>query len=264
MALALALGCAALTGAAFAGPPDDPGKSENAPGQEKKAEAPAPAPAATPPASPGKSASAPGKTKTGKAATPSKGKSQEAKVQVQGNQGGRSAEAHQHVIICHRTGSDSNPYVVINIPLTAWNEAHSDTTGKHPAKNDRKDFILEGPAGVTPGDKKGHTKAECRQIAGLAAPTVPQAPAQVTQQVLAQVTQQAPAQAQVTQQPVGEVAGVQGRIAKPKAKPRGGVLGRLGAVAGQELPFTGLPLWIAALIGLGLLGAGFGARKTMR
>lgn len=275
IALALALGCAALTGAAFAGPPDDPGKSENAPGQEKKAEAPAPAPAATPPASPGKSANAPGQTKTSKAATPSKGKSKgksgQATTKVKpaghdgdhGNQGGRSAQAQDHVIICHRTGSDTNPYVVINIPKTAWEEAHSDVTGKHPPLGDplRKDILL-ADADVNPGSKtvngRTFTKADCVPTGGggitgggggggggggLTTPVTP----------------------------TGEVAGVEAVVTKPGKRvgqverpARGGVLGALGAVAGEELPFTGLPLWIAALIGFGLVGAGFGARKAMR
>jgi hypothetical protein len=342
-ALALAVACTALTGAAFAGPPDDPGKSENAPGQEKKAEAPAPAPAATPPASPGKSESAPGKTKTSKAATPSKGKSASAKgkgkseVKVQQNEG-KSADAHHHVIVCHATGSESNPFVVINIPMTAWKAAHD-------VHQDDRDFILKDPASRQ-GTKDGFTKEDCEAQGGVApevkteekkeegcppvttvtktttetkvehkagkkgkiveispsdksahvrkhgekkttvvktetkvvgqgecaavvqaqgAPTPTVAPTQPPAEAAQAPAQAQAAQAQVTQQaPAGEVAGVQARIVKPKAKARGGVLGALGAVAGEELPFTGLPLWIAALIGFGLVGAGFGARKAMR
>ena len=73
---------------------------------------------------------------------------------------GRSDEAHHHVIICHRTGSASNPYVVINIAFTAWTEAHSPATGSHPALDGRTDILLKDPASG-PGSKDGFTKAAC-------------------------------------------------------------------------------------------------------
>jgi hypothetical protein len=350
IALALAIGCTALTGAAFAGPPDSPGKSENAPGQEKKAEAPAPAPAATPPASPGKSESAPGKTKTSKAATPSKGKSASAKgksevksqVNTQSNAGGVSADARQKLTICHATGSASNPFVKITpseagvfnghldshqdggdiIPPFTWkgetfsqnwdaagqaifnNNCEAPAEGGVLSVTEEKkeegcppvttvtktttETKVEHKAGkkgkvveISPSDKSAHVrkhgekkttavKTEAKVIAQGECPAVVQAlgaptPTAAPTQAPAEAQAQAQAQAEVTQQaPAGEVAGVQARIAKPKAKARGGVLGALGAVAGEELPFTGLPLWIAALIGFGLVGAGFGARKAMR
>jgi hypothetical protein len=72
---------------------------------------------------------------------------------------GNSEIAHQHVIICHRTGSASNPYVVINISLSAWHEGHA----THPPKSGRSDILLKGPEGVSPGDKQGFTKAACEQ-----------------------------------------------------------------------------------------------------
>jgi hypothetical protein len=51
---------------------------------------------------------------------------------------------------------------------------------------------------------------------------------------------------------------------KPKAKPAAahGVLGTVTHVAGGTLPFTGLQLWIAVLIALGLVGLGLVARRT--
>lgn len=98
---------------------------------------------------------------------------QAAKAEIQAQPSGRSAEAHHHVIVCHRTGSDSNPYVVINIPTTAWHEAHSDTTGKHPPKSAREDKLLKDPAS-RPGSKDGFTK----QSSCGAAPAVVQATAQ--------------------------------------------------------------------------------------
>src|SRR5215210_6941756 len=73
---------------------------------------------------------------------------------------GRSAEAHHHVVICHRTGSASNPYVVINIPSTAWSEAHSPDTGSHPDLDGRHDVMLKDPAS-RPGSKDGFAKSSC-------------------------------------------------------------------------------------------------------
>jgi hypothetical protein len=75
------------------------------------------------------------------------------------------------VIVCHRTGSNSNPYVVINIPWTAWTEAHSPDTGSHPDLNGRHDILLKDPAS-RPGSKDGFTKANCvAPAAPAAAPT---------------------------------------------------------------------------------------------
>jgi len=56
--------------------------------------------------------------------------------------------------------------------------------------------------------------------------------------------------------PAGGVLGTEATIAKPKAKASGGVLGTASNVAGASLPFTGFPVWMAALIGLGLAAAG--------
>jgi hypothetical protein len=75
---------------------------------------------------------------------------------------GRSAEAHHHVIVCHRTGSESNPYVVINIPLTAWQAGHS----RH------GDILLKDPAS-RPGSKDGLTKENCESPAGTTAQATP-------------------------------------------------------------------------------------------
>ena len=83
---------------------------------------------------------------------------------------GQSANAHHHVIICHRTGSLSNPYVVINIPYTAWLHAHSDTTGSHPDLNGNHDKTLKDPAS-RPGSKDGFTKGACGGVAVTSPPT---------------------------------------------------------------------------------------------
>jgi hypothetical protein len=78
-----------------------------------------------------------------------------------GSSGGSGAEAHHHVIVCHRTGSASNPYVVLNIPWTAWSEAHGPgSSHAHPPLDGRTDILLRDPAS-RPGSKDGFTKADC-------------------------------------------------------------------------------------------------------
>jgi hypothetical protein len=129
--------------------------------------------------------------------------------------GGRSTEAHHHLIVCHRTGSASNPYVVINIPWTAWSEAHDPDSGHaHPPLDGRVDLVLKDPAS-RPGGKDGFTKADC----AAADPVTPPAPPPP---------------------------------APPATDQSGGALGEEAGSRGQgQLPFTGLPLLIALLAALG-------------
>lgn len=58
-------------------------------------------------------------------------------------------------------------------------------------------------------------------------------------------------------------AGVRGGVlgATAKARVRGGVLGALAAAGKGTLPFTGFPIWVAVLIGLGLMALGLGVRR---
>jgi hypothetical protein len=51
------------------------------------------------------------------------------------------------------------------------------------------------------------------------------------------------------------VLGAQATIRTPKHN-AGGVLGAVSNVAGTSLPFTGFPLWIAALVGVALIAGG--------
>jgi len=71
---------------------------------------------------------------------------------------GKSDDAQHHVIICHRTGSATNPYVVINVSIRAWLHGHR----THPALDGRNDILLEDPE--QPGEKL--PVARCTTAAG--------------------------------------------------------------------------------------------------
>lgn len=254
--------------------PASSGKSANAPGQTKTEKAASP--------SKGKSASAPGHRKTGKAATPPRGKSETPRAQTRSDrpqttsQGdGRLRTAGRKVLICHATGSESNPYVVISVSVNALKSGH-DQLGTREAvlapnatqpgrrtadvHGGRTDIIL-GPSSPGRIANKAALEAQCAQLAEQQG--VPTQPTAGVQQLRVTAPQQPAIAAQA--QPTGGVAGAEAVISKQKpaakSRPAGGVLGEIAAIGRRELPFTGLPLWIATLIGVGLVGAGFGARR---
>lgn len=161
---------------------------------------------------------------------------------------GHEKTAGHKVIICHRTGSATNPYVVINISINAWLNGHT----KHPALDGRSDILLQDPA--SPGEKldasqcPGAQQQSAGSVAGAAAQQKPKAPPIVLQ----------------ASSPV-KASGVLGATATmtPKApRPASGVLGAFSArVTRGQLPFTGLPLWPALLFGAALIAAGLLVRR---
>src|SRR5206468_1800789 len=140
---------------------------------------------------------------------------------------GHEKTAQHKVIICHRTGSATNPYVVINISINAWQNGHT----RHPARDGRSDILLQDPA--SPGEK-----GDASQCPGGGQQAGAGVAGQQNQGVAVHVRKAAKARA---------AGGVKGVSSAPKARPRsgaaGGVLGALGTrVTRGQLPFTGLPL----------------------
>ena len=72
--------------------------------------------------------------------------------------------------------------------------------------------------------------------------------------------QSAPATNSTTTTSAGGVKGAQTSLT-PKPAKRGGVLGTVTHVAGSSLPFTGFPVWLAVLIAIALILAGFALRR---
>ena len=64
----------------------------------------------------------------------------------------------------------------------------------------------------------------------------------------------------------GGVLGVTATVSAGKSgnTPVGGVLGALTTVGSGNLPFTGFPLWVAALLAVALIGMGLTLRRAGR
>ena len=262
-----AAACAATTllaGAALAGNPHDPGaptgKPATPPGQAKKgttgngsvskgkalgkakhaAKLAAKAAAKTHPAHPSHPVNSNRPANPGNPVTPATTVSHKpAFASTKGK--GHEKTAHHRVIICHRSGSATNPYVIINVSINAWLNGHT----KHPALDGRSDILLKDPA--SPGEKLD--AAQCGASTTTTTTTTVQ-PA--TKKVTARPKHRAVA--------AGGVKGVSST--KPQAA---GVLGAISSpVRTANLPFTGFPLWIATLLAALLAGSGLLIRRAAR
>ena len=156
----------------------------------------------------------------------------------------KERKAHDKVTLCHRTGSEKNPYVVITIAREGWENGHS----KH-----------EGDRLLASGDDPAKLCAPTGESTQPAA--VASAPPRSARGVQGR-------QGSLQPPPAKPIARNVRAAARPKAgEPRDhGVLGASKRLAGRtltgSLPFTGLPLWAALLGGLGLLAAGFAGMRA--
>jgi hypothetical protein len=173
--------------------------------------------------------------------------------------GGGGGSDHAKITICHRTGSETNPFVVITISENAW-PAHQQHGDIHPV-----------PAGGCP-TPAAPTTTTAAAVAKTAA-----TPAGATATTTATTaTAQAPVVVQGTASTKSKSSVATTTSSKPAAEKGGStavadegsetaVLGtarRLGAtVRRQNLPFTGTPLWIPLLAGAALVATGVGLRR---
>jgi hypothetical protein len=203
---------------------------------------------------------------------------------------GVAASAHAHVTICHATGSSSNPYVRISPSAAGVFHGH---LGHQDGRDIVPPFTWNGTTYSENWTDAGMAifNAGCTVPSTSAATLTPAAPATLTPLAAATPTPLAPATpAPLAPATAGSVLGTQATVTpaassptatpaaaggvkgaavalKPtKTKPAGGVLGtttRLGgSVAATRLPFTGLPLWIFALVAAGLIGVGLAMHRT--
>ena len=271
----LVLGWAGTATAANGGPPSSPpgqavtppGQEQTPPGQAKKADADSgsPSPPGQQQTPPGQQQTAPGQAAESvvESAPPAAPPSPRAPARPEHvrvphvkishtDRGPRSAPqssvAHTHVILCHRTGSSSNPYVVINVSMEAWLHGHA----IHPALDGRNDIVLK--QGAAPGEKL--PKSLCTHSAPRTT---------VVETASGPQARLAPTPAKPRQP--GDPSASRGPAVRHAADHR---VSRPSAVAAQvaasasagELPFTGLPIWIAALAGLWMVGTGLALRKA--
>jgi hypothetical protein len=284
--LALAVLCiAGFAGAAVAGNPGNGnggnGNSGNPPGQQKQEDPQQQAPQSQQAPSQnsfsGNSANANAKPKS-KPAAAKKQPAPSGSSNTAGNSGKQKTNG-QKVLICHKTGSATNPYVVISISINGWVNGHS----KHPGDiflgpsypgDHRKDASLCVSGGTTSttttttgstSTTTGSTTTTTHQTTTTTGSTTTTT-GSTTTTTSSTSTTAAVAGAQHSNGS-GGVAGGQAGL-KTSSGPLGGVLGataQLGAVAKSgHLPFTGFPLWAAALIALVLIGLGLALRRGSR
>jgi hypothetical protein len=257
--IVLVLGIAAFAGSALASPPASPGNSANAPGQVKKS-------SATTSASGGGSASQNGPGTTG--VKPTNGT---AKGTTCGPAGGSSTSA-----TCAPTGTAAT---------NAQSAGKSDASKRY--GNDRtaaQIAVQNGATGATlhgPGNSQPHKAALCpgghevdvhalkakknKSCGSSSQPTTSNnVSGNVTSSSHAAAGGSTTSAAGPTAQGAAAQGGVLGVTTAANGKPAGGVLGAIEAVGSGRLPFTGFPLWFAALTALSLVVFGLTLRRLGR
>jgi hypothetical protein len=161
------------------------------------------------------------------------------------------------VTICHRTSSAKNPYVVITIARAGWENGHSKHEGDRLLSPGDDPAVLCASAGEQPAAAVAAGKDGCNPAtAGAAGSQCPQVVAAGGVR-----GRQATLDRRDVSRPIAA------REQRPSGEPdESGVLGATKQLAGRtltgSLPFTGLPLWVGLLCGLGLLAAAAAAMRA--
>lgn len=166
--------------------------------------------------------------------------------------------------VWHRTGSKSNPMVLI----------HPSSKSAHMSKHSDDAVVTQTVTSTAAGQSCASQSNTTTSTSAGNAITAVATPTAAAAGTLAAAGVKAAQAGVLGAQASKSGAGAAGKLASSKAKPSrsGGVLGAsgraahaLGAVATRgKLPFTGFPLWAAALIGLGLVATGATLRRYGR
>ena len=173
------------------------------------------------------------------------------------------SSAHGKVLICHATGSATNPYVLISASVNAWSGGSGH--GGH-----ARDVFVDWS---WPGDPRHRNDGLCPRHGPVSSP--PTTTAATTTSAATTTTASSASSASGDPSNVAGKASTAGSaagaddfgatLAPPVRKtlriPAGDVLARSGRLAEVAvrgtLPFTGVPLSVLALAGLGLVALGF-------
>jgi hypothetical protein len=170
------------------------------------------------------------------------------------------SSAHRKVLICHATRSTTNPYVLISVSANAWTGAHGH--GAH-----ANDVFVDWS---WPGDPRQKDDALCPASSPVAAPPTSTTPT-VTPTTLPTSSASGAAETRggTTLDEPSAVAKARPKALNPSFVPPAQALertvlatSRLARTAARgTLPFTGLAVSEAALIGLCLLSLGLVLRR---
>ena len=201
----------------------------------------------------------------------SKGKSQSRPKNKQHGERNSNAAPKGKVWICHATGSETNPYTLINVSVNAWYEKDG-TTRKSSGHGGHEDDIFFGPNQPAGEDRGGHACAQQTQGAAQKQSTT-------TSPTTTTTTAPAPVPERATDAGESGVLGAHASGGSDDEPGGGGVLGASASggdddaapAAAREtrsrnvgsLPFTGLELAFLVIAGMAALLGGVALRRAL-